>query len=129
MAYRFYTDKNTHETEAAAYIAYMIVGSYFHKAICRNPFLERRLYLYYREKGFGQVEKWEEKMIAQTEKELAPYEELLADMNCVVRMERIGSGYKLTFETGFERIVVKVYSRTNVQIRVKEGRNGDREVL
>ena len=53
-----------------AYIVYMIVGSYFNKAICRNPVMADRLYLYYSEMKETTQEAKEQKVIMQADYEL-----------------------------------------------------------
>lgn len=44
MAYKFIEKKKATQEEMA-YIVYMIVGSYFNKAICKNQIMAKRLYL------------------------------------------------------------------------------------
>ncbi len=62
-----FTEKRKTIQEAAAYAAYMIVGSYFNKEKCRNQLAVDRLYLYYKEQGANKQEMLEAGIIAQAD--------------------------------------------------------------
>ena len=119
MAYRF-TEKRKTVQEAMAYVAYIIVGSYFNKEICRNQLAADHLYLYYKEQGTNKQEMMEACIIAQAGKILKRYEDILSVMNCESRI-RVKSGkYLIDFLTGFERVHAEVDQRGKCEIWLVE---------
>lgn len=85
-----------------AYIVYMIVGSCFNRAICKNPAMANRLYLYYAEMKEATQEAKEQKVIAQAERIFKTCEKVLEGMNCEVVIAFREGRYVLDFITGFE---------------------------
>ena len=120
MTYRF-TEKGKTIQEAAAYAAYMIVGSYFNKEICRNWFAVDRLYLYYKEQGAKKQEMLEAGIIAHADRMLRQYEDILAVMNCESKICVKSGRYLIDFLTGFERVHAEVDQAGRTLIWVAEG--------
>ena len=117
MAYRFVEKRKTVQEEMA-YIVYMIVGSYFNKAVCINHGTASRLYLYYMEmKENSQISK-EQKIIMQSENVLKEYKSILCDMNCEVYISFKENKFVLDFITGFERIHAEVDKKGNCELCV-----------
>ena len=117
MAYK-YSEKRQTRQEETAFIAYMIIGSYFKKETCRNHFAAERLYLYYRDMGVKKQEFVEEKIISRVDKALRNYASELALMNCESTIRFRDKKYILEFITGFERIIAEVDKRGNLNIIV-----------
>lgn len=107
MAYRF-VEKEKHTQEEMAFIVYMIVSSYFHKATCRNPIMAKRLYLYYREMSEKLQESKERQVIREAEKIFKEDADLLHMMNCEVVIRKSGETYLLDFLTGFEQVHTEI---------------------
>ena len=117
MAYKYSVKRQTRQEENA-FIAYMIIGSYFKKETCRNHFAADRLYLYYREMSVKKQELVEEKTIARVDKALRNYTSDLALMNCESTIRFRDKKYVLEFVTGFERIIAEVDKKGNLNIIV-----------
>lgn len=117
MAYKFVEKRKTVQEEMA-YIAYMIVGSYFNKAVCKNPLMANRLYFYYMEMKETTQEAKEKKVIVQAEKVLKDYESILGVMRCEIVIALRNNKYLLDFFTGFERVHVEVDVRGNCEIEI-----------
>lgn len=117
MAYKYSVKRQTRQEENA-FIAYMIIGSYFKKETCRNHFAADRLYLYYREMSVKKQELVEEKTIARVDKALRNYTNDLALMNCESTIRFRDKKYVLEFVTGFERIIAEVDKKGNLNIIV-----------
>lgn len=113
-----FTEKRKTIQEAVAYVAYMIVGSYFNKEKCRNQLAVDRLYLYYKEQGAKKQEMLEAGIIAQADRVLKKYEDNLAVMNCESRICVSGGRYIINFLTGFERVHAEVDQRGRTVIWV-----------
>ena len=107
MAYPFVEKRKTTQEEMA-YIVYMIVGSYFNKAKCKNSKIADRLYLYYAEMRESAQEKKEKKIITQVENVLKAYKKVLSTMTSEVMIHFRQDMYVLDFITGFERIHAEV---------------------
>ena len=118
MAYRFMEKKKSTQEETT-YIVYMIISSYFNKVICRNAYMEKRLYLRYTEMKRSTQENKESKVIAHLEKILARYETVLAKMNCEAMIRSVQDIYVLDFYTGFERIRAEVDPKGYYKVTVK----------
>lgn len=119
MAYNFIEKRETRQ-KAAAFAAYMIIGSYFNKETCRNQFIVDNLYLYYKEQGIKNQELMESNVITQAERILKKYEALLALMNCESLIHIKDGRYKIDFLIGFESVHVEVDKRGRFEIQVKE---------
>ena len=113
-----FTEKRKTIQEAVAYVAYMIVGSYFNKEKCRNQLAVDRLYLYYKEQGAKKQELLEAGIIAQADRVLKKYEDDLAVMNCESRICVSDGRYIINFLTGFERVHAEVDQRGSTAIWV-----------
>ena len=107
MAYRF-VEKEKHTQEEMAFIVYMIVSSYFHKAACRNQFMVERLHLYYSEMNVKLQESKEQQVIREAEKIFKEEANLLCMMNCEVVIRRSGEIYQMDFLTGFEQVHAEI---------------------
>lgn len=119
MAYKF-TERRKTIQEAAAYVVYMIVSSYYNKEICRNQFAADRLYLYYKEQGAKKQEMMEADVIVQADKSLKQYEDILALMNCESKIYYQNGRYMIEFLTGFERVHAEVDRKGRCKIWVVE---------
>lgn len=117
MAYKFVEKRKTVQEEMA-YIVYMIVGSYFNKAICKNWAMATRLYLYYAEMKEATQEANEQKVIAQAEHTFKGYEKNLEGMNCEVMLAFKEGRYVLDFVTGFEHIHAEVDRKGNCEMQL-----------
>ena len=115
-----FTEKRKTIQEAAAYAAYMIVGSYFNKEKCRNQLAVDRLYLYYKELGANKQEMMEACIIAQAGKVLKRYEDILSVMNCESKIRVENGRYLIDFLTGFEHVHTEVDQRGKSEIWVVE---------
>ena len=119
-----YTERRRTIQEAAAYVVYMIVGSYYNKEVCRNQFTADRLYLYYKEQGAKKQEHMEAGIIAKAERALKPYEQVLAVMNCESRIYFRDGKYCIDFLTGFEHVHAEVDKAGRCEIRVEQPTSG-----
>ena len=119
MAYRFAEKRNTIQEEMA-FIVYMIIGSYFNKAVCVNQAIADRLYLYYAEMKTSTQEAKERKVILQAERCFTSYEDVLYRMNCEVVISLRENRYILDFVTGFERIHAEVDGKGNCEMKIFE---------
>ena len=115
MAYKF-VEKAKHTQEEMAFIAYMIVSSYFARTVCRTPQMADRLYLYYREMKDKTQESREQEVIRMADRTLGGCREALAIMNCEVRIEKINGNYYMNFHTGFEEVFVWIDQRGRVSM-------------
>ena len=117
MAYNFVEKRKTTQEEMA-YIVYMIIGSYFNKAKCKNSKIADRLYLYYAEMRESVQEKKEKKIITQVESVLKAYKNVLSTMNSEVMIHFRQGMYVLDLMTGFERIHAEVNQNGNCVMQV-----------
>lgn len=117
MAYKFVEKRRTVQEEMA-YIVYMIVGSYFNKAICKNWAMATRLYLYYAEMKEAAQEANEQKVIAQAEHTFKCYEKNLEGMNCEVMLAFKEGRYVLDFVTRFEHVHAEVDRKGNCEMQL-----------
>lgn len=117
MVYKFVEKRKTVQEEMA-YIVYMIVGSYFNKAICKNRAMATRLYLYYAEMKEATQEAKEQKVIAQAEHIFIGYEKILEGMNCEVMVVFKESRYVLDFITGFEHVHAEVNRKGDCKMQL-----------
>ena len=101
-----------------AYIVYMIVGSYFNKAVCKNQMMENRLYLYYTEMREATQEAKEQKGITQAEHILKTCEKVLEGMNCEVVITFREGKYVLDFITGFEHVHAEVNRKGDYEMEL-----------
>lgn len=120
MAYKFVEKQKTAQEEIA-YIVYMIVGSYFNRAICNNQVLADRLYLYYKEMGETKQEAKEQMIIAQAEHLFKSYEEALETMNCEVVISFREGCYILDFVTGFVNVRAEVNRKGACEMQLLAG--------
>ena len=119
MAYQF-VEKKKHPQEQMAFIVYMILSSYFHKAVCRDAVMAERLYLYY--KDLSEKSQWykEEKVIKAAQKVLGSYEKLFAQMNCEVRIRKRKECYRIDLITGFEQVRAEIDEEGGFEIECRE---------
>lgn len=122
MRYSF-TEKTSHRQQETAYMLYMIIGSYFHKCICRSKALEENLFLYYKELGENRQVDKERQIIRVSEGVLKDNMTDLAEMNAEAIISKVDNLYILSFYTGFERIVVTVDDKGCYEISLE----GDEE--
>lgn len=125
MAYKFVEKRKTTQEEIA-YIAYMIIASYFHKTKCRNQNMADRLYLFYAEMKEAKQESKEQQIIAQAELLLKESKEVLSLMNCEVLISFRDHKYILDFITGFEQICVEVDSQGECKMQMFLSEENDR---
>ena len=118
MAYQF-VEKHKATQEEMAYIAYMIVGSYFHKEVCRNSVMPNRLFLYYTDMSEKAQETKERIMISEADRELRVVEDDLAVMNCESVIRFVDGKYVLDFFTGFESVHVEVDVKGKCSIEIR----------
>lgn len=117
MAYKF-TEKTNNIQQQTVYAVYMIVGSYFHKSICRAKALETSLLLYYREIPGKRQEILEDRVIAYAGRELKSLLPILSEMNCEVSIRHGKENFYLEFETGFESVSAVVDRQGKYHIQV-----------
>lgn len=117
MVYKFVEKRKTAQEEMT-YIVYMIVGSYFNKAKCRNLKTADRLYLFYAEMKESKQAAKEKKIITQAEATLKAYKNYLSAMNCEVLISCRDDKYVLDFITGFEQIHAEVDSKGNCEMQI-----------
>lgn len=128
MAYKF-TEKTNNKQQQTTYVLYMIISSYFHKSICRTKVLETSLHLHYREMAGGRQEALEEKVIADTERELKKMLSVLEEMNCEVSIRREDGNYYLKFDTGFESVTAVVDGKGKYRIQLHDRTVGGNTVF
>lgn len=117
MKYKF-TGKSNNRQQQMSYILLMIIGSYFHKSVCKTQAMETTLFLHYKELSESRQENLEDKVIRNTEKVLKDYLSLFAETNCEIFINSKEESTILVFETGFETVIAEVDKRGNYQIRV-----------
>lgn len=117
MKYKF-TGKSNNRQQQMSYILLMIIGSYFHKSVCKAQAMETTLFLHYKELSESRQENLEDKVIRNTEKVLKDYLSLFAETNCEIFINSKEESTILVFETGFETVIAEVDKRGNYQIRV-----------
>lgn len=113
-----YTEKKKTVQEEMAYIAYMIIGSYFHKEICRNKMMVTRLFLYYKEMKEKKQEHKEQVMINQADICFKNYVETFSGMNCESVITYADGRYFIDFFTGFEHVHAEVDAKGKCEIEV-----------
>ncbi|MBQ7774660.1 MAG: hypothetical protein IJ379_06895 [Lachnospiraceae bacterium] len=96
MAYQF-VEKKSRKQQENAYIVYMMLGSFFEKAVCKAKFLEKSLFLYYKDLSAEKQVKREEEILNDLEKQLAQYMDELKDNNCQVHIQYKDENYVLQF--------------------------------
>ena len=99
---------------------YMIVGSYFHKCICRSKALEENLFLHYKEMPVKRQEEKEWQIIRVCESVLSSCLASMAQMNAEVFISKTDGLYVLRFYTGFEDIVVTIDDNGRYEISLVE---------
>ena len=117
MKYKF-TGKSNNRQQQISYILLMIIGSYFHKSVCKTQTMETTLFLHYKELSESRQENLEDKVIRYTEKVLNNYLSLFAETNCEVSIYAKKECNVLVFETGFETVIAEVDQKGNYRISV-----------
>lgn len=114
MAYSFNYNKKAAEM---AYILYMIIGSYFHKCICRTDRVENSvLRCYSKMPADKQMEK-EQQVIRRFENMMEYNLSQIENMNCEAFINRHRNGeFSLKFRTSFEQLEVFVDQEGNYQM-------------
>ncbi len=105
--YNFKTNTN-HKQLQTAYALYMIVGSYFHKSVCKTKVLEQKLLLYYRDLPVKKQETLEEYVILRVERILKDILPALAELDCEVTISYGNGDWRLVFCTGFESVAAVI---------------------
>lgn len=93
-------EKGYNRQLATAYIAGMMIGSYFYKSIYCSVLEEKHLYLHYAEMPRAKQYEQEEKILrqmAQLDRDLLRQ---LQELKCQIRCRRQGENYLLEFDTG-----------------------------
>lgn len=101
-----------------AYIYYMLVGSYFHKAQCRNRSMENLLFMFYKEMPRAKQEKLEAKVIRTLAKSFKDYRSLFSKMNCEVHFGWADNVLMIRFQTGFESVDIAVTEEGKCYLKV-----------
>ena len=100
---------------AVSYEDYMMGGSYFYSAECRNPLEEKRLFLHYAEmKKQTQIDE-ECKVIKELEKLNKEFLDSLGTLKSEVHFKRSGNYYVVDFQTGgFESLSFKIGEKGDI---------------
>jgi hypothetical protein len=105
-------EKGYNRQFAAAYAAYMIVGSYFYKCEAANSYEEKHLYLHYVEMPMGKqidCEKRIDDLMQNIEYNDPGFIESIASLKCVTAFYKDGEDFIVDFRTGgFESLQVLV---------------------
>ena len=100
MVYRSFksVDTASNRMHAAAYIAYMMVGSFFKKTVFKNPIHEKQLFMNYKAMKESKQIEWEIWTEALAEKVLA--DDTPEKNSCVIFDFQEKGKYYLRFRTG-----------------------------
>lgn len=122
-----FKNKTNKKQKQITYALYMLIGSYFHKSVCRQQALETTLSLYYRDMSPARQEDLEARMIQRIEKALENLLPTLSALNSEVVISYRDEAYRLEFATGFESVVAVVDRSGKYDISVFSDPFYDRE--
>ena len=108
-----YTESREAETEnflqmQTAYIAYMMISSYFSSCRCQNKAREDNLFLHYSDMRQREQMSIETQLDHNFEKEFYDSLEKFSHMHCEVIFSNRGENIIVYFRTGFEELLVNV---------------------
>ena len=112
--------------KATTYIAYMMVGSIFHKTYLVNQGQAKRLYLEYREMPVKNQIKTEELILSLLKRKSMGDISRFENLNCEVEIRKeefykAESYYEVRFDTkGFGSIIIRVDKNGRVDMYVRE---------
>ena len=89
---------------AAAYIVYMMVGSFFKSCKLQSPIRMNSLRVHYAEMRVNSQLSVERRVEKDFEERFASYLDLFAESQCLVSIRDSGDVICLTFDTGFEQL-------------------------
>lgn len=110
MAFKSNDKKSTKQQENT-YIVYMMLGSFFNKTICRTKYVEKVLYLYYKELSADKQVSRETDILKELDKHFEAHAELLETMECEVYFQKVGADYEVLFFADEVEIKVVVDSK------------------
>lgn len=120
------TNNTNKKQKQVTYALYMMLGSYFHKSICRQQALETTLSLYYRDMSPEHQEVLETRMIQRIENVLGNMLPVLSELNSEVSISYRDGVYLLEFTTGFESVAAVVDRSGKYHISVCADPSDDR---
>lgn len=102
-------EKGYNRQLATAYIAGMMIGSYFYKSRFASIMEEKHLYLHYAEMPRARQYEEEEKLLRAMSGMERSFLRRIGELKCQIRCGREGERYVLTFDTGgFESLRCEV---------------------
>ena len=115
----FTNSKGYNKQFAAAYIVYMMGGSYFKKCECKNKHEEKRLFLHYAEMPKQKQLNAEDGFLRKLEKLNPVFLDQMEELKSEVHFWKEDSDYNIVFQTGgFGVLECKVKENGEVDIRV-----------
>lgn len=111
------SEKKYNRQFAESYIAYMMVGSLFKKAVCKNPSEAKHLYLHYAEMPSEKQMNQEYAVLKQLDNFDFFFLNQIKQMQCEVYMKPCSDCYLITFSTGFETIIARVDVKGHLQLQ------------
>lgn len=105
---------------ASGYAVYMILGSYFEKCRCVNPYAEARLRKEYLKMPAVKQLEHEERLIRWSDRHLG----MVKDLHCEVSFRQRNGELQIRFQTGFEEAeaAVNKYGRYMLYVSSRESR-------
>ena len=115
-------EKGYNRQLATAYIAGMMIGSYFYKSTYCSVLEEKHLYLHYAEMPRAKQYDQEEAVLRHMAQLGQDFLKRLQDLKCQIRCWRQGEKYLLEFDTGgFESLHCTVDKQGSCRITGREG--------
>ena len=111
-------EKTLNIQKETAYILYMIIGSYFHKCICKSKMMEKNLLLYYKEMTKSKQEYMEQQIIRKVEQLFGKKQTELANMNSEATISIDENVYQIVFRTWFEDVAATVDKKGKYEIKL-----------
>ena len=116
--------KQINKQRALDYCMYMMLTSYFARSVCKSKYLEKKLYLHYREQKINDQILMEEQCIRLIEQEILPkvprkYQECTVDTH--IRQRKDSQAVELLLHTGNYILSVTVdYDRKKPQMTMRQ---------
>lgn len=111
------SEKKYNKQLAKSYITYMMVGSLFKKAVCKNLTEAKHLYLHYAEMPKEKQINQEYAVLKQLDNFDFFFLNQIKQMQCEVYMKPSNDCYLILFFTGFEKIVAKVDTKGHLELQ------------
>lgn len=111
-----YKEKKSTKQQENAYIIYMMLSSFFQKAVCMTKHLEKTLFLYYKDLSAEKQVNREAEILKELEKKFAQQEKILEQSTCEVYLQNLGEEYRLLFAAKNYHIRIVVNNKGEYQI-------------